>query len=146
MTTLEKLMSLAEAYAAEKQSDLQVGRERYSVVAARQALEAELTRLLTPLSDAQMDALCIEAGNQLRNYCAGVREELPLSVGRLVEQAHGMGTVVIQPMPELTSTAINDACWKFVEKMPVPLPASVFNNVKEPLHAAVCEFLLKTGR
>jgi len=39
-------------------------------------------------------------------------------------------------LPSLTSTMVNDACWKFVEAMPHRLPGPIFNDLKPALYAA----------
>ena len=105
--TVNRLMSAADRYAATYRVYFcQTDKNNTDIAEARQALEDELRTLLTPLSDGMMDAITLEASKQLQDCCAGVREELPLSVGRLVEQAHGMGTVVTQPIPLLRSTTV----------------------------------------
>lgn len=42
--------------------------------------------------------------------------------------------------PTLTSSVVNDACWKFVEAMPHSLPGPVFNDLKPAVHAAILHY------
>jgi hypothetical protein len=42
--------------------------------------------------------------------------------------------------PALTSSVVNDACWKFVAAMPHSLPGPVFNDLKPAVHAAILHY------
>lgn len=82
--TVARLMALADEYMMQE-------REGINGYEARQALQDELQKLFTPLSDEQVYEISIEASLQLRDYAFGIRSEKPLSVSRLTEQAHGIG-------------------------------------------------------
>lgn len=56
MNSIDKILSLADEYASQSKRS---GEGRLTH-AARQALEAELTRLFTPLSDEQIKQACKE--------------------------------------------------------------------------------------
>src|SRR5690606_10548435 len=47
-----------------------------------------------------------------------------------------------QAVPELTSRVINDACWKFIDAMPHPLPPPIWNNLKGALYPAIVHVLM----
>lgn len=74
--TVQKLMALADAYA---EWTLAEGNEHPTYARTRQALEAELTRLFTPLSEGTMARYLREVDPDIRedlcaySFCEGAR-------------------------------------------------------------------------
>jgi len=55
--------------------------------------------------------------------------------GRLAERAEQ--PVQARGVPELNSSAINGACWAFIDAMPHELPGPIWNDLKPAVYAAV---------
>mgnify|MGYP003414044653 CR=1 FL=1 len=88
--TVTKILALADDYA-----DVSVGYEECRATqddldAARQALQDELTRLFTPLSDAAIYAIERDAWSKYAGTPVAVNTTLSSVVARMIETAHGI--------------------------------------------------------
>lgn len=72
-------------------------------------------------------------------YDKGMMEEYAAAcVAKALSNRIGCAEV---ELPKPGDYAVNEAGWKFIEAMPVPISAEVFNNIKPAMHAAICCFL-----
>ena len=86
MNMSREIEEIAALCADPMNSEDELDEYRTDLYKARQALEAELTRLFTPLSDGQIDMVF---KNQLGYFIVPTQDDTAFA--RAVEKAHGIG-------------------------------------------------------
>lgn len=89
--TVTRLMELADRYAANYRAHYTpAGCENVNITDARQALEAELTRLFTPLSDEQIESGRKDMFSTGNPFCPCDRKTMRKAV-QWAERQHSIG-------------------------------------------------------